>query len=97
MQKHRLEVQQSTDTDNSTCNSSQESGLNYTGICQTLQPVLIESCSTLVYDDGSLTPNVIPGKFGFSRMSQLNIPLSRSCDAHDPTRVTEFTCYCRYL
>ena len=42
--------------DNSTC-SSQETGLNYTAMCQTLQPVLIPRCDTLVNDDGSLTPN----------------------------------------
>jgi hypothetical protein len=32
-------------------------GPNYRPICQTLQPVLIQGCGTLVYSDGSLTPN----------------------------------------
>jgi hypothetical protein len=30
-------------------------GPNYSGVCQTVQPVLIQSCSTLVNGDGSLT------------------------------------------
>src|SRR5262249_14786301 len=30
-------------------------GIDYTGICSKLQPVLVESCDTLVNPDGSLT------------------------------------------
>jgi hypothetical protein len=29
---------------------------NYAGICQTLQPVLVQSCNLLVSADGTLTP-----------------------------------------
>jgi hypothetical protein len=31
--------------------------IDYSGICQTLQPVLIQSCNTLVNVDGALTPD----------------------------------------
>lgn len=34
-------------------------GPNYSVICQTLQPVLIQRCDTLVYSDGSLTTDGI--------------------------------------
>jgi hypothetical protein len=34
---------------------SQGNGPNYSGVCQTVQPVIIQSCSTLVNSDGSLT------------------------------------------
>ena len=34
---------------------SQGSSGSYSGICQTLQPVLVQSCDTLVNSDGSLT------------------------------------------
>ncbi len=37
--------------------AQQEDGPDYSGICETLQPVLIQSCDTLVNDDGSLTPD----------------------------------------
>ncbi len=35
--------------------AQQEDGPDYSGICQTLQPVLTQSCDTLVNGDGSLT------------------------------------------
>jgi hypothetical protein len=36
-------------------NPSGYSGIDYTGICSKLHPVLVESCDTLVNPDGSLT------------------------------------------
>jgi hypothetical protein len=35
--------------------SSQGNGIDYTSICRTLQPVLLQSCDTLINPDGSLT------------------------------------------
>ena len=51
-----LKVQISpSSNDNSNFGQSHNTGTDYTGICNTLQPVLVGSCDTLVNSDGSLT------------------------------------------
>jgi hypothetical protein len=47
--------QSSGNNDNGNFEQSQYTGTDYTGICSKLQPVLVDSCDTLVNSDGSLT------------------------------------------
>ena len=57
--KHRVQptnpdAPSNNDNSGSATNSEGSQG-NYAGICQTVQPVLLQSCDTLVNPDGSLT------------------------------------------
>ena len=47
--------QTSGNNDNGNFVQSHNTGMDYTGICSKLQPVLVNSCDTLVNSDGSLT------------------------------------------